>query len=216
MKSNLKKISENYRAQKNTTVIISLIGFSFIVLAVINFSFDIPSEHLIGVSFAAFFFVLADLTLMSGDNEKPKNENFYFLLLLLAVLSFILLPTIIPMLPENKIKLDSFSESLSIASLGIVLIMMNLKLWSAEEEFFDEVLRLNDENMNALDDFETKINSSFEKIDESTNIAENATRLAREATDLSKEVSELNKKLLQLIEEGETLEEIKQEVKKYK
>lgn len=213
MATDLKKISSNYRTQKSSTVIIAFIGLAFIFLAGINFVFEVPAEYLIGVSFAAFFFIMADLAIMTATVEKPMNEKLYFILLFLAVMSFILIPIILPLLPIFFNWMASSSESLSIASLGIVLIMMNLKLWNAEDDFFEGIMNLNETSMTALGKFETKLNSYNRLIDESRDIANSASDITKESTTLAKEILDINKRLVKLIGEAETLEEVREKAK---
>lgn len=215
MNTDLNRISSNYRTQKSSTVIIAFIGLAFIFLAVINFSFEVPEEYLIGVSFAAFFFIIADLAIMSATVKKPLNENLYYTLLFFAVMSFILIPIALPLFPLLYSLMASSSESLSIASLGIVLIMMNLKLLNAEEEFFERILSLSETNATAFEEYEKKVNSSMDEMKEMIEDSKDATKLARETTDLSKEILEVNKNLWKLIEEGETLEEVREKATSY-
>lgn len=216
MNTDLNRISSNYRTQKSSTVIIAFIGLAFIFLAGINFVYGVPEEYLIGVSFAAFFFIIADLAIMFATVEKPLNEKLYLILLFLAVMSFILIPILLPLFPLLYTMMASSSESLSIASLGFVLIMMNLKLLNAEEEFFERILSFSEANVIALENHEKKMNSSLDEMKELIEDSKTATELARETTDLSKEILEDNKNLWKLIEEGETLEEVREKAIAYR
>lgn len=213
MGKNIDKLTENYRIQKSSTVIISFIGIAFIFIAGINYSIGIPTEHIIGVSFAAFFFVLADFSLMSKKNEKFQNEKLYFLFLLFAVMSFILLPIIIPLLTINNRWLASASESLSIASLGLVLVMMNLKLWKAEEEYFDEFKILNDKTLKILMEYQNKFQSSTIKNNEAVEMMERVANVAESSNIVAERTLDVHGKLIKIIEEAETLEEIKEKAK---
>lgn len=215
MAINIQKASSNYRIQKSSTLIISYIGIAFIAIAGLNSIFEVPAEFIIGVSFAAFFFVLADFTVLSGTDKKPANAKIYNNFLFLAVLSFILLPIFLPFFPDVYKLMASSSESLSIASLGFVLVMINFRMWAAEEEFFDEIKKTNAMSKDLIMDYQSKLQNSIKQTDKSVEMADRASALAQESNEMAKRTLEMNEKLIKLIEEGETLEEIREKVKSY-
>lgn len=209
-----KNVDANYELQKKTTIIISFIGISFMIVGGLNFIIDIPVEFIIGVSFAGFFFIWADFIVISNSEGKPPNENYYFTLLFLAVSSFILLPLILPSFPRFLKFMADSSESVSIVSLGFVLIIINFKMFDADDEFLSNnniAVENNEENINGLSAVIPIENKS-----QSNELIKRSNQLANESQLILEEAVTLNISLIKLIEEAENLDELKEEVEKYK
>lgn len=216
MSNHRKKVSSNYRVQKNTTAIISFIGLSFIFIAVLNFFIDIPVEFVTGVSFAGFFFVWADFLIINSSEEKPYNERRYFSLLFLAVMSFILLPLVLPLFPNLLNGLADSSESVSIASLGLVLIIIHFKMWDAEDEFFNELFNLITDSENKIEELNQMTIDSTKKENETKELINNKLEKVEESLLMSQIILEQNNTLIKMIEEEKDLNELKEKIKKFK
>ena len=177
------------KIRDRSSAIILFIGISFIILGLMNLKFNIPKEYITSISLAAFFFVLSDMLTISLRRTKL---NLYSFTLLLGVLSFTLLPVLLLLFPEIFSILINSSESLSVISLGLVLIIINIKMWDTNKEFNKLILKSTKETLDFIDKF-----NDFPK----------------DSIELASEIHEVNKKLL---EENKSLkEEIeKEKVKK--
>ena len=156
-----KELKERYQSillTKRSSAFILFVGFSFILLGIINNFKDIPDEYVISVSFAGAFFAISDLL----AKYKPLNKfiiNIYTVTLFLGVLSFIVLPTLLFIFPESVKILISNSESLSITSLGIVLIIININIWNSDDEIFAKIQEFTDDTGKVVKKFNKYIDA---------------------------------------------------------
>lgn len=213
------KIAMNYRLQNKSSYIVLFIGYCFILIAILNVFLKIPVEYIIGISFAAFFFILTDLMQTLASEEKPPNEQLYLTSLFLAVLSFILVPLIISSSPDFLNFMTGSSEFVTILSFGLVIVIIHLKRLSAQRDFYTKLSIQADlahesaeETQALIEKFQERFEDIVERQEESN---KEKLKLIEELISDSKKYLNQNFELIKLIEEGESLEEIKEKVKSY-
>ena len=139
MKNENSELLEAYNTFKSTKNIVAYVGVSFIILGIIHSFFSIPPEYIISISCAAFFFVYADYVIMKGKNGKFIN-GLYSGYLFMGVLSFIVLPVLLLTFPLKFSGFIQSSETFSIISLGLVLVIYNYKTNKSQEKFSDNLI----------------------------------------------------------------------------
>ena len=99
---------------------------------------EIPSEYVVSVSCAAFFFVYADY-LDIDLNESKISRFLQPLYLFLGVFSFVVLPVLLLTFPLKFDNLIQSSEVLSLVSLGFVLVIYNKKTKQSQNKFYSAI-----------------------------------------------------------------------------
>lgn len=171
----MNKEKKEFQLNLRTGSLMTYIGISLIFLSGINLIIEIPSVYMIGISFAAFFFVFADFIGIK-DTLNKFYLSFYSFLLFLGISSFIILPIILMVLNVKIENLITISETMSIASLGLVLGIINIK----NKE--NDLSRL-EKNLAIMDKYEVLVDSYEKKI----------TRYEELTKEMSKEIENLKK-----------------------
>ncbi|MDF2065089.1 hypothetical protein [Bacillus sp. Cr_A10] len=140
------------------------IGVSLVFLGYLNTQINISSEYMIGISFAAFFFVFAEFISL-----KPKLTKIYLklyaFLLFLGVSSFTVLPIILMSVKVNNEYFITLSESMSIISLGVVLGILNLKSIQNNLNEYDRHIKIMNDYKGFIDKYEERVNRYEELTD---------------------------------------------------
>lgn len=195
---------EDYFMQRNSGKIITYVGFSFIIVGIFNFVFKIPSEYIVGVSFAAFFFVCADFIFITKQ-QIPFAKSLYSFSLYLAVLSFTALPILLPAFEKIREFLVTSSESLTIISLGVVLVVINLRMFLAEHEYFQNLEKLFLKNEEYMEDYK-KITQEYE------DMTKEAQLNTAKAQKLAEATHEMNSQLVKMIKEEDDIQVLREKL----
>lgn len=174
-----KKLYDRDKAHVITDIMISFIGVSMIILALLSLTGKIPKEYAFGATLAGFCFVYADIFLVE-EKISLKGLWIYGISLFLGVLSFILLPVLLLVNSNLGDTLMSNTDFFTFMAFGIVLMTMGFKTLVRRHE-------QQEKTSNELKEIREELNTIMKKNDEISRGIEREMENLKEAMSIALE-----------------------------
>lgn len=143
--------------ERNYDVILVFIGFSIVLLGVLNAFKKVPEEFLFGATLSGFFFAFSDYNLLK-DRFYQKDMLWNLISLFLGVLSFFLLPIILLVFPGMYEAVEPFGDAATFLALGFIVVGIGIKSMETKRKYLDlidlKLVDLNTKLMEATDKLE--------------------------------------------------------------
>lgn len=120
--------------ERNYDLIIVFIGYTILLLGVLNGFKKVPEEFLFGTTFAGTFFACSDYHLLKGKFYR-KDYLINIIFLFCGVFSFFLLPVILMVFHEIYKEIKPLGDTSTFIALGLVVIGIGLKSNSSKRKF---------------------------------------------------------------------------------
>ncbi|WP_338749820.1 hypothetical protein [Bacillus sp. FJAT-52991] len=126
-KSNKKEQFDIEKLQSDGGKTTFFIGFSLILLGLIDSVKPVPNQFVIGATLSGFCFVLSDFILVGETSVKKSDAIAHYICQMLGVLFLFLLPAFLTMYPFGIDILKKYSDAFTLVALGVSFIIMSYK-----------------------------------------------------------------------------------------
>jgi hypothetical protein len=124
--------------ERNYDVLLVFIGFTIVLLGVLNSFKKVPEEFLFGATLSGFFFALSDFNLLK-DRFYKSDVLYNLLCLFFGVASFLLLPVFFMVFQDFYENIKSFGDAATFLALGFIIVGIGFKSMESKRKYINSI-----------------------------------------------------------------------------